>query len=794
MDRSKWMKSLMAALASTGLAMAQQYPETVDISEAGKAPRRCMIMECQRNADGSSDYTMRDVKTGQLFLLHKDAKDCAAPGGGGVTSTAPLCGQPGATGTMPVSQGGASLPAAAQATPSTLPPLQPTMTSTPAAPCLGSPAPEQLIMVHEEGHQPEKARILQTWLTERGQRAYLGQFIETKELVTILESKKSDGHNDLKGAIGTQFYHWGPNNQSPVGAPQPPKMDSNGPDSRVSGELKSCPPTDIKVPGINRPLQKPPVVASTTMPPKASASEVVLPTMPTKPAGTPSTMTLPGALPLTTTAGPKSSGSGSGSGAPTVKPGSMPVVSKPPAGSGPCVVDGKGSASVVVATPTVTKPAGSSSSKDVPPTSQGSGVAKGSSSAPWARIGQALQPGSTAKGSGSGSATRSDPLLNPQEFKNVDGDKKVSGAGSGTKPAPVTTASTQPSTGSDKVALPPGMAGSGSPKTTVADAKVSQPARPPVEYVPVNQGQPTLPNVKPGSTPAVGGQPTLPPQRPVMPSQQPAQIDVENAFTHAVPQQPQQEGMPYNAFAREQGAMPQQPMAGGQAMGMPMPYGMPYLPPMQSMPPRPMMPPMPYNGTAMPAQFTQQQMMQPGYYMPPQGMPMAGGMAMGMPGYPVPQQYMPQPQPYNPQPGGGAPGVAQVSVSMPASVNEGALPNREGMTVPQMTRLLQDALYPSHREWAADQLGSVDCKSNPQVVNALVLAANEDPASGVRTAAVHSLGRMNANQISVIRALQSLRSDNDPMLHSEVEKALAKLAPAGVGGTPELVPAKAEQK
>src|SRR5205814_3845653 len=101
-------------------------------------------------------------------------------------------------------------------------------------------------------------------------------------------------------------------------------------------------------------------------------------------------------------------------------------------------------------------------------------------------------------------------------------------------------------------------------------------------------------------------------------------------------------------------------------------------------------------------------------------------------------------------------------------------------------------MYASHREWAADQLGSVDTRTNPQTVNALVQAAAEDPSAAVRATAVHSLARLNANQLAVVRLLQGLRSDTDPMVHSEVEKALAKLAPNGIGA--DVVPVKNDQR
>ena len=49
-----------------------------------------------------------------------------------------------------------------------------------------------------------------------------------------------------------------------------------------------------------------------------------------------------------------------------------------------------------------------------------------------------------------------------------------------------------------------------------------------------------------------------------------------------------------------------------------------------------------------------------------------------------------------------------------------------------MLTMLHDALFPSHREWAAEKLAAGEERSNPRVIEALQQAARSDPAATVR--------------------------------------------------------------
>jgi hypothetical protein len=93
----------------------------------------------------------------------------------------------------------------------------------------------------------------------------------------------------------------------------------------------------------------------------------------------------------------------------------------------------------------------------------------------------------------------------------------------------------------------------------------------------------------------------------------------------------------------------------------------------------------------------------------------------------------------------------------------------------QMQLVLRDSLYPSQREWAAESLATLDWRSNPQVVQALLTAAKDDPAATVRAACVHCLGKMKVNTVPVVTTVESLKADPDPRVRHAVDEAMASL-------------------
>ena len=89
------------------------------------------------------------------------------------------------------------------------------------------------------------------------------------------------------------------------------------------------------------------------------------------------------------------------------------------------------------------------------------------------------------------------------------------------------------------------------------------------------------------------------------------------------------------------------------------------------------------------------------------------------------------------------------------------------MTVHQALRDLKDALGPSQREMAAEQLSELDWRERPYIVECLTRAAKEDPAASVRAACVHALAHLEANTTKVVAAVRDLKNDGDPHVRQE---------------------------
>jgi hypothetical protein len=246
------------------------------------------------------------------------------------------------------------------------------------------------------------------------------------------------------------------------------------------------------------------------------------------------------------------------------------------------------------------------------------------------------------------------------------------------------------------------------------------------------------------------------PQMPKPP--EPNYADVNNAFTNPAanpppatppqaanafspPPQADQPAMPSGAF----GNVPQGYPAGGMPGMMPAGYagyGRPgMMPPAMG---RPMAPPMPGPGM-------NQAMYQPNAMM----------------GQPVrPAAYLPPA------------GPAQAPMAGAPAPHQEAMPSLSSTMSPaEAQATLRDSLYPSQREWAAGRLGGLDWRTNGDAVQALVVAARQDPAPSVRAACVRTLAHMRVNTVPVVRAIQALKADGDPRVLHEVEEALAVLAP-----------------
>src|SRR5262249_41670502 len=104
----------------------------------------------------------------------------------------------------------------------------------------------------------------------------------------------------------------------------------------------------------------------------------------------------------------------------------------------------------------------------------------------------------------------------------------------------------------------------------------------------------------------------------------------------------------------------------------------------------------------------------------------------------------------------------------------GMRPDQMGET-PRLVTQLKRSLLPSEREMAAEALARCDWRMEPQIVDALVQSAKVDPAPVVRAACVRALGKMKANTVPVVHAVQTMKADQDARVRHEVEQTLAVL-------------------
>lgn len=93
----------------------------------------------------------------------------------------------------------------------------------------------------------------------------------------------------------------------------------------------------------------------------------------------------------------------------------------------------------------------------------------------------------------------------------------------------------------------------------------------------------------------------------------------------------------------------------------------------------------------------------------------------------------------------------------------------------QWMSVLQSSPVPAERIEAAQYLGQVDGRVNPHVVEALLTALRVDPAPLVRVAAAEALVRMKASSPAVVAALKAATGDRDPRVRDAASLALKSL-------------------
>jgi hypothetical protein len=93
------------------------------------------------------------------------------------------------------------------------------------------------------------------------------------------------------------------------------------------------------------------------------------------------------------------------------------------------------------------------------------------------------------------------------------------------------------------------------------------------------------------------------------------------------------------------------------------------------------------------------------------------------------------------------------TVSANATENHAPLipvPNVNSQNTQQLIGVLQNAGYPSQREWAAEVLAQ-QWTSNAEIVPALALASRQDPAASVRKACATCLAKIHKSEVSAAR-------------------------------------------
>jgi hypothetical protein len=103
---------------------------------------------------------------------------------------------------------------------------------------------------------------------------------------------------------------------------------------------------------------------------------------------------------------------------------------------------------------------------------------------------------------------------------------------------------------------------------------------------------------------------------------------------------------------------------------------------------------------------------------------------------------------------------------------------RNPVSLPELLAILNDSLYPSQREVAAEYLCRFDWRIHPQIAEVLLHAAETDPAPMVRIACIHALVKQKASTTYCVQALQTLQtSDKNEQVRKEAETALRTLTP-----------------
>jgi hypothetical protein len=604
-----------------------------------------------------------------------------------------------------------------------------------------SPPKARHITVREEGKPPLRCRVVKTWRQPNGASAYQVQAVQTGEMLTIASSAPSSGSEQKGQVIFTRIFHWGANSTPPADAPVAP------PSATVS---RPAPPTQLTAKSTAPPN---PQTQSNANKPTVAQNSTVSP----QPRLVPTTS---GAVPYPSTCNKCCQSSCNACCQSSCASGTSSPLRQSWIGR---LFKSNSSCDAVAC-----QPAPASAAKPA----EATGVAKAATGSP--------QPGDWRESWGKVEPWKGAPP--------ADAAKRVAKT-----PAKLDSPK-QPDPLKD-----PAWYGETALKQKPANSKIPEEKaeRPTADKSAVARNTPNPRPPQTATAPVVA-----PPTRPMGQAAHLPDDGGANAFSPAAPP-PSPPQPKFNAFDREEGdppprgvvsgmaGYPQGPSRmGGPAMG-PMAMAQPAMGPMaMPMPPRPPMPP-PMVDRGVPSNmgnaFTLAGTRRPipadfgGTPQEPNGFGDAMPQMMGQGSPPRPYVIASsgmmsprQPMRVNPLMNVPPSPAAYGPPAMPAAYGAPAM-TAEPAGVPRLLATLKESMYPSHREWAAEQLGELNWHTQPQVVESLTKSAREDLAATVRAASVRALGHMKVNTYEVVTLVRDLKNDRDSRVRQEADEVLSTL-------------------
>ncbi len=116
------------------------------------------------------------------------------------------------------------------------------------------------------------------------------------------------------------------------------------------------------------------------------------------------------------------------------------------------------------------------------------------------------------------------------------------------------------------------------------------------------------------------------------------------------------------------------------------------------------------------------------------------------------------------------------SPALPPATATATMPPAARPTVQQQIQSLKEALGPSLREVAAMELTAGDAHRSPEVITALLQAAQTDPAPSVRTCLVRCLYQLSSEAPEVVPVLEKMQRDANNDVRQIAQLAMQQLA------------------